>query len=179
MSRIRTWTQWLLFLGAGWAAAVGGLYAAGARFNSTPSFPRGLYWIADMPIERGSLVLACPPLGEVITEAQRRGYLSAGFCPGGSAPLIKRVTALGGDRVTIAPVGVEVNGSRLPNSRPLATDTDGRSLPVYRTEGRTLTPGEVLLMSDFNPLSFDGRYFGPTRRGQVQAVVRPVWVAQP
>jgi conjugative transfer signal peptidase TraF len=175
----RTWARRLLLGGAGWAAAVGGLYAAGARFNSTPSFPRGLYWITATPIERGSLVLACPPPSEAIAEARRRGYLDAGFCPGGSAPLIKRVAALGGDWVTVAPAGVEVNGSTLPNSRPLAADADGRPLPVYRTEGRTLAPGEVLLMSDFNPLSFDGRYFGPIERGQVQAVVRPVWVTPP
>jgi type IV secretory pathway protease TraF len=34
--------------------------------------------------------------------------------------------------------------------------------------------GEALLMSDYSPSSFDGRYFGPIPRAQIQGVVRPV-----
>ena len=35
--------------------------------------------------------------------------------------------------------------------------------------------GKVLLMSDDSPTSFDGRYFGPIPRAQIQTVVKPVW----
>jgi type IV secretory pathway protease TraF len=38
-----------------------------------------------------------------------------------------------------------------------------------------LAPGKALLISDYSPISFDGRYFGPIPRAQVQSVVRPVW----
>jgi type IV secretory pathway protease TraF len=48
-------------------------------------------------------------------------------------------------------------------------------MPVCRLQDYRLAAGEVLLMSDYSPLSFDGRYFGPIPRAQIQGVVQPVW----
>jgi type IV secretory pathway protease TraF len=39
-----------------------------------------------------------------------------------------------------------------------------------------LAARDVLLMSDISGRSFDGRYFGPIERAQIQAVIRPVWI---
>ena len=47
-------------------------------------------------------------------------------------------------------------------------------MPVLRLKGYRLSAGEVLLMTDYSPISFDGRYFGPIARKQIQSVVRPV-----
>ena len=46
-------------------------------------------------------------------------------------------------------------------------------MPHYETDC-TLKDNQVLLMSDYNPLSFDGRYFGPINRAQIRSVIRPV-----
>ena len=77
--------------------------------------------------------------------------------------------------VTIDDAGVTVNGRRLKNSRPMTVDAAGRPMPQSRLQDYRLQPSEVLLMSDYSPISFDGRYFGPIPRAQVQTVVRPVW----
>ena len=67
---------------------------------------------------------------------------------------------MAGDRVSIDSTGVSVNGIRLANSTPLKVDRAGRPLKVYALKDHFLAPGEVLLMSEYNPDSFDSRYFG-------------------
>jgi type IV secretory pathway protease TraF len=71
--------------------------------------------------------------------------------------------AVEGDGVSIDEYGVTVNGQQLDNSVPLLSDLAGRPMPVCRLQGYRLRRGEVLLMSDYSPISFDGRYFGPIR----------------
>jgi conjugative transfer signal peptidase TraF len=132
------------------------------------SFPVGLYWQVARPAGKGNLVVFCPPQEPVFTAALARGYLSPGFCPGGSSALIKRVVAFGGDHVV-------VNGVPVANSRQRAGDPSGRPLPAYRGDF-VLADDQVLLMSDHHPDSFDGRYFGPVDRAHLQGVVIPVFV---
>ena len=88
--------------------------------------------------------------------------------------MMKRVAAVEDDAVVIAADGVRVNGALLPFSVPRAVDKVGRPLP--RSEGKRFTLGahELLLMSDVSGTSFDGRYFGPINRKQVQGVIRPI-----
>jgi len=153
---------------------VGAVGLAGARVNTTPSLPLGLYWVQEARLAKGSLVLFCPPDQPVFVEAKARGYLAAGLCDSGTQPLMKRIVAAGGDQVTIAAEGTTVNGEWLANSAQIRNDPAGRPLPAYRAE-LTLAAGQVLLMSDWIPLSFDGRYFGPVSERTLQGVVVPVW----
>ena len=60
-----------------------GCYAAGARVNTTKSIPVGLYWLTKEPVEKGAYVVFCPPQVGVFDDAKERGYIGAGFCPGG------------------------------------------------------------------------------------------------
>lgn len=149
-------------------------YFAGARVNTSKSIPVGLYWTSSKPVEKGAYVLVCPPQVGVIAEAKRRGYLAAGFCPGGYGYMMKRILAAKGDGVTIADDGVRVNGALLPFSAPLAHDKAGRPLPRFQSASFTIGNSEVLLMSDVSGTSFDGRYFGPVGRSQIQTVIVPV-----
>lgn len=153
---------------------VGAAGLAGARINITQSLPMGLYWIQAAKPAKGSLVLFCPPNHPVFVEAKARGYLTAGLCDFGTQPLMKRIVAAGGDQVTIGAKGTAVNGQWLTNSAQIREDPAGRPLPTYRTE-LTLAAGQVLLMSDRNPLSFDARYFGPMSERTLQGVMVPVW----
>ncbi len=77
-------------------------------------------------------------------------------------------------RVTIDSAGVEVNGIRLANSAPLPCDGAGRPLQPYALKDHVLGPDDVLLMSDYNPASFDSRYFGPLNAKTIEAVVHPL-----
>ncbi len=156
------------------AAVVIGSALTGARVNSTASLPLGLYWTVSSPVRTGALVMFCPPKSPVFDEAKARDYIGAGFCAGGYREMMKRVAALPGDHVRISNQGVFVNGKPIRNSRPLNYDPAGRPMPRYETDC-TLKDNQVLLMSDYNPLSFDSRYFGPINRARIRGVVRPVF----
>ena len=158
-------------------AALGVLFlsaATGARINTTKSIPIGLYWTPRAPVEKGAYVLLCPPPGALFETAQARGYLGAGFCPGGYGYLMKRVVAQTGDTVTVSAEGVCVNGTPLPRSAPLEVDPAGRPLPRAPPVCQRLSKTELLVMSDGSPTAFDGRYFGPIPRAQVKAVLKPL-----
>ncbi len=144
------------------ATIFGGLRAAGIVINDTPSLPEGFYQKQDRPIERGCFVLFQLPDAETTARDYARGNL------------IKQVAAREGDHVSIAASGVTVNGVLLANSAQLPFDRDGRPLPRLELDDYTLKAGELLAMSTYNPRSFDGRYFGVVRRGDVIAVVAPV-----
>jgi conjugative transfer signal peptidase TraF len=147
---------------------------AGFRVNHTHSFPVGVYRAVPKTPAVGDLVMFDPPDAPLFRMALERGYItSGGFRP--YERMLKRLVAVAGDVVTIDDAGVMVNGRRLENSKPLAVDGADRPLPVLRLHDYRLAPNEVLLMSDYSPISFDGRYFGPIPREQIQTVVRPVW----
>lgn len=166
-------TRRLLIGAAGFAAVVQIAVGAGVRINTSPSVPLGLYWETGVPLRVGAFVILCPPPTEAFAEALRRDYIGAGFCPGGYGYVFKRIQALAGDRISVTDQGVWINGQWMPGSRPLNADPSGRLLPRYRTQDYTLAPGEVLLLSDQHPRSFDGRYFGPVEASRM-AVIQPV-----
>ena len=152
-------------------------HALGARINTTRSIPVGLYWTSSAPVEKGAYVLFCPPphFNEGVFElALDRGYIGAGFCPGGYGYMMKRVLAASNDVVNIADDGVRVNGKLLPFSAPAKADKGGRLLPRCQVGSIVLDTSEVLLMSDVSATSFDGRYFGPLHRAQIRTVISPV-----
>ena len=149
-------------------------YQSGVVINTTVSLPLGLYRSIDAPVERGAYVKFCPPPSAVFDEAQRRGYLGAGFCPGGYEPMLKRVLAAKGDQVDVAAEGVHVNGRLVPLSAQMRADGGGRPMPRY-VQQRVLTASELMLMSDVSGVSFDSRYFGPLDRAQVRAVIKPIF----
>lgn len=152
-----------------------GCYAAGARVNTTPSLPVGLYWTTTGPIEKGAYVMFCPPKRAIFDVAKMRGYIGGGFCNGGYGYMMKRVLAAKNDAVTVADDGVRVNDVLLPYTAPLKNDSAGRLMPHYRIDAFRLQASQVLLMSDVCTSSFDSRYFGPIERRQIQWAIRPIF----
>ena len=67
-----------------------------------------------------------------------------------------------------------MNGVLLKNSAPRSADEAGRPLSAYELSDYTLRSEDVLLMSDYNPASFDGRYFEPLSKTTIQSVIVPV-----
>jgi conjugative transfer signal peptidase TraF len=144
------------------------------RINTTKSIPVGFYWMTSDSVRKGSYVIFCPPETELFDTAKERGYIGAGICLGGYGYMMKRVVAAKDDTVVIAADGVRVNGELLPLSVPRAADKAGRPIPRSETNRYMLGASELLLMSDVSGTSFDGRYFGPIDRKQVQGVIRPI-----
>ena len=144
------------------------------RINTTKSIPVGFYWITSESVKKGSYVIFCPSETELFDTAKERGYIGAGFCPGGYGYMMRRVVAVKGDAVAIGADGVRVNGELLPLSVPHIADKAGRPILRSETKRYTLGASELLLMSDVSGTSFDGRYFGPIDRKQIQGVIRPI-----
>jgi conjugative transfer signal peptidase TraF len=172
--RFRTITAGVALAGAAGLIGAALAQAAGARINTTRSIPVGLYWVSGAAVAKGAYVLVCPPPAAVFEQARERGYIGAGYCPGGYGYMMKRVMAAKDDDVAVSDEGVRVNGVLLPLSAPRAVDAGGRSLPRFQADRYTLGAAELLLMSDVSGTSFDGRYFGPINRSQIQTVVSPL-----
>ena len=128
--------------------------------NESPSLPRGLYVRdEDAAVSRGTVVALRQP-------AAARAYLKRWGMPADTL-LIKRVAAVSGDAVCAA------DGMLQAPERTVAVrarDLAGLPLPHW-TGCRRLGPGEVFLLGD-TPTSFDGRYFGPLRTGQLTGVYK-------
>jgi conjugative transfer signal peptidase TraF len=173
----KTRVKTLRWFALGCLAGIAGVWAVcaiGLRVNGTDSEPIGIYSAISKPPAKGDLVFALPPAWPIFKLALARGYLAAGPSPAGTCGLIKQVAALSRDRVTIGVQGVQVNGVLLKNSAPRLADEAGRPLCAYELSEYALGGEEVLLMSDYNPASFDGRYFGQISKTTIQSVIVPI-----
>ena len=147
---------------------------AGLRINTSPSIPIGIYRITSEPIKVGNYVLLCPENKEPFITAQKRGYIGAGYFPGGLGYMFKRVAALPNDIITTTENGMQINGKLYPNSKPFKHDALNRALPIWHATQTRLKAGEVILMTKNDQNSFDARYFGPIPQQQIISVVQPV-----
>ena len=168
-----------LTLGALLATPILAFWLLDLRIAFTDSAcPPGIYRAtAQQPgsrLARGELVLACLP--EALARfALERGYLARGAgCGDGIEPVGKRIGALAGDMVALAPDYVAVNGKRLPNSASRARDSRSSPVPHVAFGTHTVRRGEVWLFGDADPRSWDSRYFGPVAISDVRAELQPV-----
>ncbi len=145
--------------------------AAGLRVNDSPSLPIGLYVVTSDP--DATLVEFCPT-APYASLAAERGYRTKGSCPDGGAPLMKPIVAQAGDSVEVSSSGIVVNGRMLPNSAPLAVDTNGRALRHWPFGEYAVKPGTLWVVSSYNRRSFDSRYFGPITEAQIRHHLRPL-----
>jgi conjugative transfer signal peptidase TraF len=135
-------------------------------YNPSESAPRGWYWVGlprDWTV--GSFVLVRLP-DAVARLAEERRYLPR------SVPLLKRVAAVSGQRVCERDGVVEIDGG--PVARAKTRDGVGRRLDAW-TGCRTLTDGQLFLLSRNTESSFDSRYFGPIDHTRVIGRAVPVW----
>lgn len=135
-------------------------------WNASASSPTGLYRIGQSSrIQAGAMVVAWPP-----AKARRLGA-ERHYLPG-NVPLVKRVAAAQGDRACALQNKLFVNGRLAARRR--ATDSAGRPMPWW-TGCEVIERGDLLLLMNGNPDSFDGRYFGITRRAQILGSATLIW----
>ena len=146
------------------------------KINTTNSIDGVLWMGSNKNIEKGDVVLFCPPPNHPVFQmARERHYLNAGFCPSKTDALIKKVYAQQGDVVSINEHGVFVNGVFLEKSIPKKHDNLGKILPIYRMNDFVLENGMLILIGDNSELSFDSRYFGIIDESHVQSVLTPLF----
>ncbi|QUD90958.1 S26 family signal peptidase [Phenylobacterium montanum] len=128
--------------------------------NRTPSEPPGFYILTARAPSRGDIIAFKTPAPAFPYADERMGYLH-------HRPLLKAVAAVGGDRVCTTGGELVVNGvARAPIA---AADHQGMALPHW-IGCRRLDEGEVFVFSARVPNSFDSRYYGPVRLGDVLGV---------
>lgn len=142
--------------------------------NTSCSLPYGLYLSlpADKP-QRGDLILLCLD-GRHAELAKKRNYIAKGSCPRQSAPLGKYVQALEGDAVSIKNAEVYVNNRYIEKSKILKQDLLGNEL-TGELQAKTLMQDEYLVMNN-KENSFDSRYFGTIKKGQILSLLCPLLV---
>lgn len=143
----------------------------GFRINETNSAPTGL-WITNeaREIKRGMLVSVCPPESEALTAMKSRNLIPSGNCHSGTQPLLKAIGAIPGDTVTVRNGStITVNGEPVPNTAAIGSIK-------WKEETYRVKDGEVWIFSTYVANSFDSRYFGPVKTGNIQAEARPVFV---
>ena len=158
-------------------AAVGVLPSLHLTFNRTPSVPVGFYrtFPVDRAPRRGDLVEICLP-DALAAFASQRNYVPPGPCSAKTAPLLKYVAAVDGDRVDLDAAGVHVNGRILPGSRVLSRDEAGRGITHIRFTRYALHGDEVWLATTA-PNGWDSRYYGalPVRNIRAYAQAFVTW----
>jgi len=84
--------------------------------------------------------------------------------------LVKRIVAVGGDRVHVEGDFVLVNGA--PERFPHLVFADSRLWPAADL---TVPDGTVFVLGDNRPVSYDSRYVGPFPIGRIQGKVVAVY----
>lgn len=144
----------IIFGGIGVCILVLTLSGFQLTINYTESIPAGLYFVQKQRAEKGEYTLITSR--RVLQYAKKRHYIASGSLIG------KRIIAAAGDRVCVTNIGVFLNGDRVPYSRPLTYDSEGRRMPKVRGCIR-LSDRQVFVMGE-EVKSFDSRYFGPITR---------------
>lgn len=130
-------------------------------YNHSTSIPAGIYLRIDAPIGRGSIV-SVRSIDVAPAYARRRDFADAGD------RFIKRVVAADRDEVCASGPLIQVNGQVIAQRNE--RDSEGRALPTW-SGCRVLLEDEVFLLGDTND-SFDGRYWGPIARDEIEGVWR-------
>ena len=129
--------------------------------------PVGWYLLfAPQNITIGDTVLACAPFNKYSILGIKRDYIGRvknGKCPDGTKYLVKKVAAVPYETVMLKPYGIIVDGKFTPykvvSHSPSPADQPIRHYPYgkYDMDG-------YFLISTFNKLSYDSRYFGPVKQ---------------
>jgi conjugative transfer signal peptidase TraF len=138
-------------------------------YNPTDSVARGWYRVGSIDnaasLHVGSIVLARLP-ADVAAFAGQRGYLPNGV------PILNRIGAVAPQSVCVHEQRVHIDATVVATAR--THDSAHRPLQAW-PQCRRLSDGELFLLSDTNPASFDSRYFGPIAASAVLGIARPLW----
>lgn len=110
----------------------------------------------------------------VANDRVRRGDVVIFDSPADGVRLIKRIVAIGGDRVVIDNGRLAINGQRLASNQDgTIEDFGGKLVALNLADGggpplqTTIPPGQVLAIGDHRGRSADGRYFGTVSEDEI------------
>lgn len=151
--------------------------AFGLMWNISDSLPLGIYQQVDKPeLERGDIVMFCLS-GDAAELTKIRHYVPRRWlrtgCEYDLVTLMKPIAGIPSDRITQDASGISVNDVLVPNSVRLDKDGRGEVMPKP-TLPAVIPTDNYLLLSPFNPYSWDSRYYSVISKDAVRGVVRPL-----
>jgi conjugative transfer signal peptidase TraF len=142
--------------------------------NLTDSVPIGIYKSTQ---DSNAPYVAFCLSADAVRKAQSAGFIiGKGTCPGGFEPLLKPFFRAAADnKIMLSAEGVFTQYGLLKNSKPKPVSSTGKPLDhypygVYRSG--------IWVVSDYNPNSYDSRYFGPIPESAIQFYAEPVFVKE-
>ncbi len=147
------------------------------EINRTESLPLGIYHISsDETIRRNDIVVFCPPYNEFLEFAEKQGYFGKLklVCDNKTPKYMKKAVGLPGDDIFITAAGVYINKRKIKNSEPYEKILSDKIFQNYFKHIK-LQDKEYFLISDYNKLSFDSRYFGIVKKEKILYKVFPLF----
>ena len=149
-------------------AAPAALQRCPLRLNASASVPTGLYRIVPRTSRFAAICLPEP----VLETAHQAGlFIPSGECPDGKEPILKPIYRATADApIAFGPGGFSIGHRALSNTAPKLLSKTGE--PLSHIAFGTYTTG-LWAISDYNPDSFDSRYFGPIAEANVRYYAVP------
>ncbi|MBF0478414.1 MAG: S26 family signal peptidase [Candidatus Omnitrophica bacterium] len=130
------------------------------------SLPPGVYKrISKLPSVGDYAAFQLDPA--LIRYGLKRGYLKPHVL------LMKKIFAEQGDGIERKNNQIQVDGRVIDRVLIAPQDSQHRSLDIFYPKKIILKPGEYWMMSDYNPRSWDSRYFGAVT---IKFILRPIWI---
>lgn len=145
------------------------------EINNTESLPLGLYYInEDTNIKRNDIVVFCPTYNDFLKFAEKQGYWHnlTLACDNTTPKYMKKVVGIPNDDIIINLSGVYVNKNKIKHSEPNHQILSDKIFKNY-SKHIILKNNEYFLMSDYNQLSYDSRYFGIVNKNNILYKVTP------
>jgi conjugative transfer signal peptidase TraF len=138
------------------------------RWNASASVPTGIYRIVPRNSRYAEICLPEP----VLAIALHAGlFLGPGECPDGKEPILKPIYRATADKpISFGPEGFSIGGRELNNTAAKLCSKTGE--PLSHTAYGRYTSG-LWAISDYNPDSFDSRYFGAIAETSVRYYAVP------
>lgn len=144
--------------------------------NITDSLPPGLYGLSSKKtLMRDNLVIFCPNISNQTVQYLGVGDPATRFlrrCDQNVISFTKPISAIAGDTVVVTDKSIFINGRHFVDFLP------NKKLPHVAAGTYKVKPGTVWVISKYNTLSFDSRYFGAISVDQIIGNARPLWVSQ-
>jgi conjugative transfer signal peptidase TraF len=148
-----------------------GIHSSGLLMNYTDSVPVGLYKQCGKSPD--AYAAFCLPSAAAERALQAGLQAAPGECPGGLSPILKPMILASAEHpISLTERGFFVDGKLLVNTAPKSQSRTGAALGHYPFGVYT---NGFWAVSDFNPNSYDSRYFGPVEPDAIRFYAKPVW----
>lgn len=145
-------------------------------WNITDSLPPGIYYLdSQKSLKRNNLIVFCPILDDQIVNKFSFVDNSSRFlrsCDSHVIPFLKPIAAVEGDTVKVT------DGELFINDHKYADIAKSSALPHVKPGTYQVAKDTVWVISQYNPRSFDSRYFGPIHLSQVFTNAKPLFISK-